>query len=192
MSLGEGLARKMKPVSRELRVALAAECASRVAPVYVEYPVGFSYSELERAVDIAWQFAAGTPYDDAEIQVCVANVTKLVEYYYDDGLDVLAETTTAVLRALECVLGNDKESLRAVGRGMVSARAAAQAAEAMANDGQHSTFTKEAALNEEARWQDKAIAIACTWQGPVSTTMFAAAGAKPPEWFTDWLKRSDR
>ena len=192
MSLGEGLARRVKTVSREVRVAMAAECASRVAPVYVEYPVGFSYPEVQRAVEIAWQFAAGRRYDDAEIQDCLAKVTKLVDYYCDDGLDLLAETTTVVLRALECVLGNDKESLRAAGRAMVSARAAAQAAEAMANDGQQSTSPKEAAIGEEQRWQDKAIAIARTWQGPVSPTMFDAAGAKPPEWFVDWLKRSDR
>jgi hypothetical protein len=193
MSLGEDLSRRVRDVSREVRTALAAECGSRVLPVYEEYWVGTYADSIPRSVEIAWAYACGTPFDRAEVQGCLIEVTDVVAFYREEGNDILSNATTVVLRVLQCLDSDDDESLRAVGRAMVSVLNTAQSAESMANRGTPTEPKKKFAVAEEEAWQDRAVTIARGWTGGVAQrTMFDAAGAKPPAWLLDWLKRSKR
>lgn len=192
MSLGEDLSRRVQGVSRPIRTALAAECGSRVLPVYEEYWVGDYFESVKQSVDMAWAFACGTPFDPAELERCLAELADVVAFYNEEGIDVLSNATTVVLRVLQCLADDEEESLRAVGRAMVSTLGTAQSAESMANRGTPAEPKKKVAMAEEEAWQDRAIAIARSWTDPCTRTMFDGAGAKPADWLQDWLQRSKR
>lgn len=192
MSLIKDLAERVRSANRHARTALVAECGVRAIPVYEQYWIGTHYESVGRSVEIGWAFATGSNVDPGEVQNCLAEVQDVAAFYHEEGIAVLANAVTVGLRILQSLSVNDEESLLAVARGLTTAADVAQAAETMANRGDPSAKKQGAAIAEEQAWREQAIAVAVGWQGLADRRMFDAVAAKPPLWFTDWLKRSKR
>jgi hypothetical protein len=192
VDLIDDLIARLRPASRPARIALAAECGDRVYPIYEEYWVGDYYESVRRSIDIGWSVASGEKVDEAEIQKCLAEVQDLVNYYREEGIDVLGAAVTVVLRVLQSLASDEEAHLMAVARGLVSARDTAQSAEAMANQSTPQANRTKLAMREEEAWQSAALALIQEWKGVPTRGMFDPLDDKPPKWLVEWRQRSRR
>lgn len=192
MSLIKDLTERVRGANRHVRTALVAECGMRVVSVYEQFWIGAYYESVGRAVEIGWAFATGANVDPGEVQVCMAELQDVAAFYHEEGNTVLANTVTVSLRILQSLSMNDEESLMAVARGLTTTADVAQAAETMANQDRPAATKQGIAIAEEQAWRERAIVVAVGWQGVANRFMFDAIAAKPPLWFTDWLKHSHR
>jgi hypothetical protein len=192
MSLIKDLTERVRGANRHARTALVAECGVRTVPVYEQCWIGAHYESVNRSIEIGWAFATGANVDPGEVQACLAELQYVVAFYHEEGNAVLANAVTVSLRILQSLSMNDEESLLAVARGLTTTVDVAQAAETMANRGLPSARKQGIAIAEEQAWRERAIAVAVGWQGVADRSMFDAIAAKPPLWFTDWLKRRHR
>jgi hypothetical protein len=192
MDLIDSVIERLASASSHAQIALVAESADRVYPIYEEYWVG-TYSEfVRRSIDIGWAHACGATVDEAEIRTCLTHVGGLVEFYREEGIDVLAATVTVCLRVLQAMAPDQKELSLSVARGLLSARETAQAAEAMANQQTPKASRTRVALHEEEAWQNAAFAIVAGWKDIATRNMFDSLDDKPPKWLLDWKLRSRR
>jgi hypothetical protein len=190
MDLIDSLARRVRNASPYARIALVAECGDRVLPVYEEYWVGTYYPEVGHSIEIGWSYASGAKVEVSEIQSCLLRVEDLVDFYYEEGIELLASTVTVVLRVLESMSPIEEESCLAVARGLVYAVDTANQAEAMANQNTPSLSRTKVARAEEKGWQNQALDLINGWQGFATRNMFDSLGEKPPRWLLDWRSRS--
>jgi hypothetical protein len=163
-----------------------------VYPIYEEYSVGTYYKSVRRSIEIGWSYACGARVDEAEIQSCLAELQDIVEFYREEGIDVLGDIVTVVLRVLQALTPDEEKSSLAVARALVSARDAAQSAEAMANLETPKASRTEVAAAEETAWQDRALSVIDGWKGVAIRNMFESLDDKPPRWLQDWKQRSRR
>jgi hypothetical protein len=96
----------------------------------------------------------------------------------EEGIDILASTATASQRVLESITDDDKASALALERALGSALYVAILA------GQSSGQGSKESEKEELDWQEAALEIAKSWQGPCQRQMFDGIGQKPPRWWT--------
>ena len=193
MSLIEKLQRQLAKTSNNCQLALAAECGNRVVTVYQEYWVGTFFESVESSIDIGWDFAKGNPVDVKAIDGLVVQLRDLVEFYYEEGIEVLATTVTVPLRILQAISsGNDDDISLNIARSLIAARDTAQFAEAMANINLPEDERVELAMQEEIAWQENAIVIGESWTEEVKNDMFKNAGKSPPDWIKFWLEHSVR
>jgi hypothetical protein len=188
----DSLVRHVRSASPYARIALVAECGDRVLPVYEEYWVGTYYPEVGHSIEIGWSCACGAKVDASEIQSCLVKVEDLVDFYYEEGIEVLASTVTVALRVLQSMSPDEEESCLAVARGLVYAVDTANRAEAMANRSTPNPSRTKVAREEEKVWQNQALLRINGWQGFATRTMFDTLGDKPPRWLLDWRSRSQR
>jgi hypothetical protein len=192
MDLIDSLVRRVRNASPYARTALVAECGDRVFPVYEEYWVGTYYPEVGRSIEIGWSYACGAKVEASEIQSCLVRVEGLVEFYYEEGRELLASTVTVVLRILESMSPVEEESCLAVARGLIYAVDTANQAEAMASQTPPSLSRTRVAREEERAWQNQALQLINGWQGFATRNMFDSLDDKPPRWLLDWKLRSRR
>ncbi|WP_394847463.1 hypothetical protein LZC95_08355 [Pendulispora brunnea] len=190
MDLIASLSARLRPTDAHARIALAAELADRVFPLYQEYWTGTYSEEVRRSIELVWARACDEPVDDHELQACLKEVRETNSYYLDEGIDVLANAVTVVLRAIEAVVASEDDSILAVARALTTAIDAAVAAEAMANQESSNDQQKELAEAEEESWQERALALVDGWKGVARRDMFASLGGKPPAWLDDWKVRT--
>jgi len=184
-------ARRMTPL---VRTALLAAAAGRVVPVYELNWFGDHYPEVGRSVEVGWAYALGEPVDAAELTRLLAVIEDQVQFYYEDDTrdDLLASVLTVVLRVLESITPDESASILATARGALTVIDAAGSAEAQVNMRTPRDKRTDSAGGEEEAWVYDAIVLAVTWLSPVRRDMFAAIGANPPAWYTDWLARRER
>jgi hypothetical protein len=192
MTLAQDLVQRVQSATRARRIALASACGKRTLPIYETYWIGNYEESVGQAVELGWSVSLGASVDQQHISSALTELQNLVAFYREEGIDVLAATTTVILRVLQSLSENEEESRQAVGRALVSTLDTARYAEAMANQVTPVSQRKKAALAEEEAWQDRAIRIVNAEQLPPTREMFDAAGPYPPLWFTDWLERSKR
>lgn len=190
MDLIDSLIGRLRKASSYAQIALAAECADRVYPIYEEYQVGTYSKSVRRSIEIGWSYACRATVDEAEIQSCLAEVQDIVEFYREEGIDVLGDTVTVVLRVLQALTPDEEKSSLAVARALVSARDAAQSAEAMANLEKPKASRTEVAAEEESAWQERALSVIDGRKGVAIGNMFESLDDKPPRWFQDWKQHS--
>jgi hypothetical protein len=192
VDLIDDLIARLRPASRLARIALVAECGDRVYPIYEEYWVGEYYESVRRSIDIGWSVASGANVDEVEIQTCLTEVQDLVNYYREEGIDVLGAAVTVVLRVLQSLASDEEAHLMAVARGLVSARDTAQSAEAAANQSTPASNRTKVAMREEEAWQTAALALIQESKGVPTRSMFDPLNDKPPKWLVEWRQRSRR
>jgi hypothetical protein len=163
-----------------------------VYPIYEEYWVGTYYESVRQSVEAGWAYATGQSVNEAELQKYQTEVHDTVEYYREEGIDILGDVVTVVLRILESMGRDEEESCRAVARGLLSTRDAAQSAEAMANQDVPRTNRVKVAMAEEQAWQEAALQRIEGWSGVATRGMFVGLDSKPPKWLLDWKARARR
>lgn len=190
MSLIQKLIERLRPLKPNARIALAAECAERIYPIYEHCWVG-TYSELvRRSIEISWAHACGEKVDQAELEACLIEVRDLVAFYLEDeSIEVLSSTVTVVLRALEAITNNEEDSSLAVSRALLSTLSAAQSAEVMTHRKIGGEGQIEVAMQEEKKWQEMAFRLLENKKDfMICRDMFKSLGDKPSKWLTDWEK----
>ena len=190
MTLRQTLALRAKAAGRLAQIALIAETGDRVQPVYQEYMIGTHSDAIARSVEIGWSYACGGVVDDSEVRALITELDDVIEFYGDEGIDVLQSTVMVTLRILQALSPNEDESNRAVGRGLVSARDVAQYAEAMTQQRIPKNSRLESASREEEAWQDAALRLIDGWQNVANGAMFEPLGNNPPAWLADWRART--
>jgi hypothetical protein len=189
MSLITQLTERLHKGSRHARIALGAECADRVYPIYEEYWSGDFSESVRRSVDLVWSYASGSAIDEADVRACITEVRDLVDYYGEEEISILLQTVSVVLYSLESLTDDDAASTKSVARSLVGARDVAQSAEAMANEGVPRDSRKKWAMAWEEEWQDRALSIVDGWKGLAKRDMFDALDDRPPKWVLDWKAR---
>jgi hypothetical protein len=192
MSLFESLKNRLQSTSRFAQIALAAECADRVYPIYEEYWIGSYYESVKQSIELARSLSLGDEIDEKVVQSSLTELQDLVEFYREEGIDILSATITVVLRVLQAINSSDDECLVAVTRCLISTLDTAQSAEAMANQSTPKNSRVKVAISQEKEWQDSALQIIDGWSGIANQNMFQTCGEKPPTWLLDWLERSQR
>src|SRR5215216_7182904 len=93
---------RLAPLPPLALIALAAACAERANPVYEKYWVGDHLAEVREAIDLAWEYCAGTTPDLARLKRLEEFVRDHVEFLNEEGITILASSVTVSLRVLEC------------------------------------------------------------------------------------------
>ena len=157
--------------------AVAAACAERVNPVYEKYWVGDHVREVREAIDYAWECCAGAAPDPVRAQHLEDFVRDQVEFLNEEGITILASSATVSLRVLETLNPKADQKLgaqRACGSSLYVAQMAADLS---------GTVNEETAEDEEVTWQDRAINLVRTGQGPWTPQLFRELGPDPPNWW---------
>lgn len=177
------LLERLAKIERAPRVALACQCAVRAQPVYDACWIGDHDPVYAEAVELAWRHAEGGGPDPAAISRIEAALRALLDFYYDEEYQLMANVVTVALRAIQALDEEEAASALAVARALTSCRAVADGAEAEARPPR--SREPEEADAEEKAWQVAAIDIAEAWHGPASRDMFDAI---PPEGPPRWLQ----
>jgi len=189
MNKAEILKQRILPIDMHIRVALLAECATRVFPIYKEYWVGTYYEEVFNSINIAWDFALGNVVNEKEYQNCLVEVDDIVNFYSEEGISILGHSVSVVSSLLYSMVVNEEKSSHATVFGLFSSLDTAASAEAMANIETPINLRKKIAVLEEKEWQEKAICLAENWNGKPTKNMFDSLSANPPNWIINWRKR---
>jgi hypothetical protein len=110
-----------------------AECADRVYPIYEEYWIGIYYESVRKSIELARSLSLGDKIDESVVPSSLTELQNFVEFYREEGIDILSTTVTVVPRVLQAISNSDDECLVAVTRCLISTLETAQSAEAMAN-----------------------------------------------------------
>jgi hypothetical protein len=110
----------------------------------------------------------------------------VIEYYYDDDYQFLADVVTVPLRTLEAIDDDEEASALATARVLTTIINVADCAEVeLLPPGRPSTETFEA---EEMAWQASALDVAERHGGPANRAMFASISpAGGPQWLRRFL-----
>lgn len=192
MALLDTLINRVRILSPNVRIAVIAECADRVRPIYEEGWEGTYSTAIGRSVEIGWAYALGNPPGGNETRSSLVEVQELVTFYREDGLDLLGDATTVILRLLQALTNKEEECCKAIARGLITTRDTAQSAEAEGNLGPPGAAATEQAVAEEKAWQEAALDVAAGWTGVADRKMFEQLGEKPPKWLKDWRVRKPR
>ncbi|WP_394849804.1 hypothetical protein LZC95_20395 [Pendulispora brunnea] len=185
----QSLPLQLKKIERLNRIALAAEEGARVYPVYEEYWVGDFYKDVARGIELGWAYACGEEVAAEEVKECQATLEDLNDYYSEKEISILQQAVSAVLFLLRSLTTDEESSIQAIEGAIWVGQGVAQAAEDMANEFEHSP-PPEVAVDEEKAWQQRALNLAETWEGPPHRRMFEPLSPKPPTWLSDWLTRT--
>ncbi len=181
----------LRSVDRLPRIALAAEIATRLYPIYEEYYVGDFSERVSRSIEIGWSYACGGTADPNEIRACREEVKDLIAFYRDDeDIELLRTLVVAVFCVLESLDADEEKSIAAVARAIWQSRDTAQYAEVMANQETPTAAQTDIAKTEEKEWQAKALELVQNWKGAPRRDMFDTLGPKPPKWVEDWKVRT--
>lgn len=186
MDIFESEKRSLAAAGRFAQIALAAECAERIYPIYQAYWVGSYYESVKQSIELAWSYAMGNQIDEDQLQANLEELGDLVNYYYEEGISELAETVNSVFLLLQAVSGNEEETIVAVAQCLGAIQAAALYTEAMVNQRMPVKSDEEVAAAYEEAWQESALKIIDGWSDYASKEMFAPIREEdlPP-----WLKK---
>jgi hypothetical protein len=169
---------QLTKLERGPRIALACQCATRAKPIYDAF--GDSDPAYADAVELAWRGAETDASDPAAFRLVVAGLHALLDFYGEDGYDLMAHVVTVALRAVQALDQDASASALAVARALYSARALAASAEAQVQP--PGTRLRDEADAEERTWQQAALRIAEAWHGPVTRDMFDTVPAPGASW----------
>jgi hypothetical protein len=169
---------QLQAIPSKARTALAAACAERVYKVWEEHWVGDYSAAVKDAVAFGWDYATTASADLPGTAALLADLGPLVEHLNDEGIGILANAATVSLRVIESVIADNAASALALERALGSALFVAKLAGKLSGQG------KDKAQQEELDWQDSALKVATSWQGPCDRKMFDGLGSTPPQW---WL-----
>jgi hypothetical protein len=159
---------ELPKLSQQQRCAFAAACANRVIPVVKDYLTQDSLCEA--AVEMAWQFACGEPFDSAAAKKLLVDLEKVVEELYDDDeKGATLHAANAAVFALESTVKPESEPT------YIASCEAQDAADGDMDDG-------DIHIQEEANWQVRALALTTTAPVP-NRDMYAAIDGEPA-----WLR----
>ena len=131
-------------------------------------------------------YGCGLPIDPVELQGCKEYVEDVLNYYQEDGYDILSATVTVSFRLLESMSPDEGEAMLAVARGMCSTFDTVNSAEAMVIDYPLRQRHIEVAVAEEEARQEEALTSVTQWTGIADRKMFDGLGGKPPAWLLAW------
>jgi hypothetical protein len=186
MSLIDTLIEQLNKGSRPARIALAAESASRVYPIYENYWVGEFYESVGRSVDIIWSYACGATIEEGELRAYARQVREILDFYGEEEINILIRTVSVILYSLESLTDDNSASTLAGARSLAVARDVAQSAEAMTNQLQPKASRTQWAASWEEQWQHHALSIIDGWKGLARRDMFDPLDDKPPKWVVEW------
>ena len=130
----DSLSMRLCRVAPSIRTALVAECLGRVYPIYQEAWSGDYCPAIRRSLELGRMYGCGLPIDPVELQGCKEYVEDVLNYYQEDGYDILSATVTVSFRLLESMSPDEGEAMLAVARGMCSTFDTVNSAEAMVID----------------------------------------------------------
>ncbi len=168
---------RLQAIPAKVQTALAAACAQRVYKVWEDHWVGDYSAAVKNAVEFGWTYATAPSTGLPDTKSLLTELGALVEYLNDEGISILSNAATVSLRVVETVTTDNVASALALERALGSALFVAKLAGKLSGQG------KDKSQQEELDWQDAALRIAESWQGPCQRTMFDSAAPVPPQWW---------
>jgi hypothetical protein len=170
---------RLPKASRQARIALAAACAQRVAPVYDKYYVGNHYPEVVEAIEFAWEYVLTNRLNRDRLASLLEELNEVTDFLAEEEITILSESASVSLFLIEALADDEAESLSACDRVIGSSLYVAQLA-GSCSDGDEG---ERKADQEENDWQEKALSLIETWQQPCHRKMFDSCGPTPPQWW---------
>lgn len=175
---------RLVPLPPVALTAIASATAERVYPVYQRFWVGDFVAEVRDAIDLGWTVCAGLNPQSGQHQRLAVAIEDHVDYLNEEDITILAQAAAASLRILEtldpAVDIARQGAHRALSGSIYVAQLAAKVSKAI---------SKEAATDEELRWQELALTFAAQGQGPWTPEAFRSLAPHPPAWW-DAYERS--
>lgn len=190
MDIFESEKKRLASAGRYAQIALAAECADRVYPIYEAYWTGSYYETVKQSIELGWSYAQGNQIDENLLQVNLSELEDLVNYYYEEDISELAETVNTVFLLLQAINRNDEDTLTAVAQCLSAAQAAALYTETMVNLHVPAKTDEEIAAGYEEAWQESALKIIDGWSGCANKELFTPIREEELQpWLKDCLAR---
>lgn len=172
------------PTSHQL--LLAASCGRRATPIYDNYWDREHSPDVSRAVEWAWSHACeGVRPSQQDLELCLTELLDIVEMYNEEGIGILAASTTVALRSLQClcaiVEGDIEKAALSSWRACRSMIDVASLVDYFLNN--RTPETGGIAEQEEDAWQTNAIVLLETPGVQITPDTLDSAGAFPPRWW---------
>jgi hypothetical protein len=178
-------------ISRNARIAFAAELGSRVQLIYLGRG-DFCFEEITRAGELAWAAACGEAVDGAEVEQHQEVLDKLVETYAREEIKDCWATLFVIQHALKSLDPDEAVSRRAVEQAAAFEPDVAQDAPFVTyEDDDLADRHADLAAEEEKVWQRNALTMLRGWQGVARRDMFDSIEPRNPRWREEWKQATD-